>query len=299
MNRQFLSVFLLFQLFECLFAANSYTAAIVEHEIYLGSSGDAASELLKVNLDIYESHVKLAKVKNSQVVVFPEFGLTAVNSTEVKREDLYPFATPIPETSAQVTPCGNANYDQNNILYRMSCAAKSNQILVLINTIDWINCAGQTSCPEDGHFQYNTDVLFDESGKIVAKYHKSHEWTPYIGAYDQVPEPSQVTYLSSFGVNFGLFICFDIMFPDPAKELRAAGISHFLYAVAQGDAGLKTIITDWSANQQATVLAANLGAGKKGDCSGILVNGKLLDTKKYYLGDSYPNENIIVGSVPF
>lgn len=281
--------------------AGSYIGAIAEHEIYMGKEGDSPESLLQVNLDLYQRHIKLAKSKGAQVIVFPEFGLTADDGKNTTRADLYPFAEEIPEGSAGVTPCNNPNYASTSILARMSCAAKDNKILTLINTIDWVNCdrATDASCPSDDHYQYNTDVLFDETGKIVAKYHKSHEWTPFIGPYDQVPTSSQVTYLSSFGVNFGLFICFDIVFPAPAKELRAAGISHFLYAVAQGDAGLKTLITDWSKSQQATLLAANLGAGKKGDCSGFAVNGELLSTQKYYIGKDYPNENIIVSEVSF
>ena len=281
-------------------ANNSYLAAIAEHAINYGKGGESPSDLLQLNLDLYTRHVRLAKEKKAQVIVFPEFGLTAVDSDNTTRADLYPFAEQIPEASENVVPCGNERYAATSILARMSCIAKEQQILVLINTIDWVNCnaASDKSCPSDNHYQYNTDVVFDEQGMIVAKYHKSHEWTPLIGPYDQAPSPTEVTYTASFGVTFGIFTCFDIMFPDPAKKLREQGISHFLYPVQQGDIGLKTLITGWSKNQAATMLAANLGAGKKGDCSGFLVNGELLPTDKIYLGDDFPDENVIIATVP-
>ena len=275
--------------------ATSYVGAVVEHEVYLGSGTEQADELLGVNLDIYESHVRLAKAKGAQVVVFPEFGLTAVQNNAT-RSDYYPFAIPIPSAEENVIPCGNENFKSSGILSRMSCAAKQNSIVTLINTIDWVDCSG-SECPEDGHYQYNTNVLFDEKGQIVAKYHKSHEWPGLIGPYDQAPAPTEVTYLTSFGVNFGMFTCFDIMFPDPAKTLRSKGISHFLYPVKQGDIGLKTIISQWSSGQQATMLVSNLGAGPKDDCSAVLVNGTIIDSGKYYLA-KYPKENVIVATVP-
>lgn len=136
---------------------------------------------------------------------------------------------------------------------------------------------------------------------LVAKYHKSHEWPSFLNVYDQPASPTEVSYISSFGIEFGLFICFDIVFEDPPKVLRSKGISHFLYAVAQGKVGLETLITDWSKQQNAVVLASNLGAGlgMTGDCSGVLVNGTILAANKYPLGVGYPSgENILVVSVP-
>jgi predicted amidohydrolase len=256
---------------------------------------------------IYTEHIKLAKSKDAEVIVFPEFGLTATENTK-ERSDLYPFAVRIPSPST-LAPCDNSSLNNSssslNILYTMSCAARENKILVLINTIDWVDCdqSIDASCPADSHYQYNTDILFNENGEIVAKYHKSHEWPGFADVYDQVLEPSQVTYKSSFGVTFGLFICFDIMFDDPPKVLRKEGVEHFLYAVKQGEIGLNTLIKDWSKHQKAVVLAANLGAGsrlssdKGSDCSGIIVNGTIVEAAKYTLGTDYPNENILVATI--
>jgi predicted amidohydrolase len=151
----------------------------------------------------------------------------------------------------------------------------------------WIDCDAtvDSNCPADGHYQYNTDVVFDEQGTLVSKYHKSHEFPPFMPTYDQPKKPSYVTYKSSFGVEFGLFICYDIMFDRPAKVLREQGITHFLYAVSQTELGEVVIIAPWSKRNEATVLSSNLGSGVVGDCSGILVNGTDIAGDKIYLNN--------------
>jgi pantetheine hydrolase len=133
----------------------------------------------------------------------------------------------------------------------------------------------------------------------VTKYHKRHEFPPFIGVYDQYPKVTEVTYKASFGIEFGLFICYDIMFPDPAKALRTQGIEHFLYAVAQGQLGEKTLIEGWSQNNNAIMLSSNLATDQIHDCSGIIYKGNVLNATKYHLiSKEFPEENILVATVP-
>ncbi len=277
-----------------------YVGAVAEHAVYDGTEGGSETNDFKLNknIEIYEGLISLAAKHGVQVLVFPEFGLTP--GPAKVRSDLYPFIESIPEVAANSTPCHDTSFNSRPILQRISCAAETSKQLVLINMIDNIACdtASDKNCPSDGHYQYNTDVMFNTAGQIVAKYHKSHEFPSLKSAYDQPLNPSQVTYKSSFGVEFGLFICYDIMFEDPAKVLRSRGIQHFLYAVSQGSIGESTIIEPWSKNNNATVLSANLGAGKK-DCSGLIVNGTPLAATKYHLeSKEFPEENILVASVP-
>jgi pantetheine hydrolase len=56
---------------------------------------------------------------------------------------------------------------------RLSCLAKNNSIYVVANMGDKKPCnTSDSHCPPDGRFQYNTDVVFDSQGKLVARYHK-------------------------------------------------------------------------------------------------------------------------------
>lgn len=285
--------------------AADYVGAVAEHTAYLGLGTDTPKFLLDVNIELYENLTAIASINNAQVLVFPEFGLTPISEAN-ERSDLYPFAEEIPDIptneSQLISPCITpSSFVNSPILLRMSCSARKNKIIVLINMIDWVDCSvvDDSNCPSDGHYQYNTDVLFDEEGYMVAKYHKSHEWPGLKKAYDQPSNPSLITYTSKFGVQFGLFICFDIMFPDPPKVLRAMGVEHFLYAVKQGNVGEHLLIEPWSKHNAATILSANLGSGSK-DCSGIVVNGTALDATKIYNEKSYEfkEENILVAIVP-
>jgi predicted amidohydrolase len=275
-----------------------YVGAVVEHTTYQGTENETSDSKLSKNLDLYEQFVALSAKHKVQVLVFPEFGLTP--GAMDTRADLYPYIEVIPEVSANVTPCGDASFNDRPILQRMSCAAQINKQLILVNMVDNIACSASSdpNCPSDGHYQYNTDVVFNEQGKLDGKYHKSHEIKSLQKAYDVAPT-TEVTYKSSFGVEFGLFICYDIMFQDPPKVLRDRGIEHFLYAVAQYEIGEKTIIEGWSRNNNATVLSANLGSGGRKDCSGLIVNGNALEAQKYHLANKdFPEENILVATVP-
>jgi pantetheine hydrolase len=296
----FALVILTLSLFKA-FSSADYVAAVAEHEIYMGQSGDSPADLVEINIQLYENLTILAKLHGAQVLVFPEFGLTPTKAQT--RDDLYPFLEVIPEvTSDGINPCRSPEtFADRPRLLRLSCAALKNEILLLINIIDKQVCSldSDPNCPSDGHYQINTDVLFDEKGTIVAKYHKSHEWPAFKAFYDEPLQPSQISYSSSFGVEFGLFICFDIVFEDPPKVLLQNGITHFLYAVAQGDLGLKTLIEPWSQNNKAVVLASNLGAGIKGDCSGIIVNGSEMPSHKYSLSNqAFKAENVLIATVP-
>ena len=305
---------------QTLITSSSYIGAVAQHAVYYGSSGSSSSsennnsseslsELVDTNLYIYERMVRAAAENGAQIIIFPEFGLVPVKDDD--RVAIGTIAEIIPDPDldpdpdadhSSTTPCGNIAFTDRIILTRSSCVAQMYKILVMVNMVDWIDCdtSSDPSCPSDDHYQITTDVLFDESGRIVAKYHKSHEWPGLIPLYDQPATPSRVTYTSSFGVEFGLFICFDIMFPDPPVALVDKGIKHFLYAVKQGLLGEETLISSFSRRHNVTLLSANLASDLLvHDCSGVIVSGETLPHKKIFIGEDFPEENVLLSVIQY
>ncbi|NXY66728.1 VNN1 Pantetheinase, partial [Callaeas wilsoni] len=101
---------------------------------------------------------------------------------------------------------------------RLSCMARNNSIYVVANIGDKKLCdSSDPDCPRDGRYQYNTDVVFDPQGKLLARYHK---YNLFVGEsqFNYPKEPEAVTFETPFG-KFGIFTCFDILFYEPAVVL--------------------------------------------------------------------------------
>lgn len=72
-------------------------------------------------------------------------------------------------------------------------------------------------CPPDMRYQYNTDVVFDTDGKLLTKYHKQNLY--HENAFNTPTKCEHVTFTTSFGIKFGVFTCFDMLFKCPAFDL--------------------------------------------------------------------------------
>ncbi|GAB5470334.1 MAG: hypothetical protein Kilf2KO_33640 [Rhodospirillales bacterium] len=118
---------------------------------------------------------------------------------------------------------------------------------------------------EDGRI-YNTSVVINPAGEIVARYRKMFPFRPY---------EAEVSAGSEFCVfdvpevgRFGLSICYDIWFPETTRQLTSQGVEVLLHPVLTGttdrDAEL-AIARATAAQFQCYVFDVNgLGAGGVG-----------------------------------
>ena len=185
------------------------------------------------------------------------------------------IAERIPDpTLGKQTPCDEPSDESGIKTRRLSCMAKNNNIYIVADYGDRVDCDRQTepNCPNDGHYLFNTAVAFGPDGSVVAKYHKTQ---PFYEFYYNVPsKPNFVYFDTSFG-RMGLFICFDLMFRNPGIELiEQYGVQTMINTQWWFDelpfrTALQTQL-GWSVNNKVNLLASNMFVHESGSVgSGI------------------------------
>lgn len=96
----------------------------------------------------------------------------------------------------------------------------------MVNVVEKETCSDAETCP-DGFKLFNTNLVFDRNGCIISRYRKFNLFIEPNMNVTKVPEIA--TFETDFGVTFGHFICFDILFKSPALDLVAMNVSHILY----------------------------------------------------------------------
>jgi len=170
--------------------------------------------------------------------------------------------------------------DDQLVFTHLSCYARQNVIYVAADIGEVVACSpgeivtSSGVCPEDGAFHYNTLVVFDREGRLVGRYRKTHlflEEPPF----NSPPQADHSVVTTDFGVRFGLLICFDILYYQPAQILyRDMGIHDFIFTTAWGDElpflAAVEVQESWARSLSVNLLASNYhlpSSGKLG--SGI------------------------------
>ncbi|XP_034747233.1 biotinidase-like isoform X2 [Etheostoma cragini] len=217
-----------------------YVAAVYEHKVILNpepgvplSRLDALQHMQK-NLDIYEEQAARAARQGAQILVFPEDGLHGFNFT---RSSISGYLETIPDPQQESwNPCTEpGKYNNTEVLQRLSCMARRNNLYLVANMADLQPCPLKTdpssSCPSDGRWQFNTNVVFRSDGLLVARYHKNNLYL-FEQSFDTPPQPEIITFDTPFAGRFGIMICFDILFHKPTIALVEKGIRQLVYPTA-------------------------------------------------------------------
>ena len=150
--------------------------------------------------------------------MFPEYGITGFDQS---RDSMVPFLEDIPEPSGLWNSCDEptTSYPDTKVLHRLSCMAKDHRIYIIANMgdIKYCDIKGDNSCPRDGRYQFNTNVVFDSKGTLISRYHKRNMYdeTPL---FDPSPTPEYSIFETPFGT-FGHIVCFDILNYYPTQVL--------------------------------------------------------------------------------
>ncbi|XP_010280514.1 PREDICTED: pantetheinase-like [Phaethon lepturus] len=203
-------------------ASDTFIAAVYEHAVILPDatyqpvSPDDALALMNKNMDVLEGPIREAAQQGAHIIVTPEDGIYGWRFT---RETIYPYLEDIPDPAVNWIPCTDpTRFAPAPVQERLSCLARNNSIYVVANIGDKKPCnSSDPGCPNDGRYQYNTNVVFDPEGKLVARYHKYNLFRGET-QFNYPKEPEAVTFETPFG-KFGIFTCFDILFHEPAVVL--------------------------------------------------------------------------------
>ena len=192
------------------------------------------------NLNGFESALQSVQDEGVQIIVFPEDAISGV-------QDIISEEIPVPGAN----PCTDGGFELRPILKRLSCLALNYQVVLIANMVD-----------KQGSNYYNTDVVFENDGNLIAKYHKINLFGPETTMFTPGTQTNGVTFETNFGVTFGIFTCFDILFPQPSHFLLNSGIKNFVFPTAWGNKFpmyMSTAVQQgWSSKNKVNLLAANL-----------------------------------------
>lgn len=184
--------------------AQEYIAAAFEHHPYFvmnikPPTREEALQIMRKNTAVYREQAKAARMHGAQIIVFPEDGIYGIHHS---RETIKPYLETIPVVSNNISiiPCTEPTKPNTEILQDLSCIARSNSIALVANMGDIQYCKqSDPNCPKDGRYQYNTDVVFDSDGRLLAKYHKQHLF--FEEAFNTPSKCEIIIFVTSFQVN--------------------------------------------------------------------------------------------------
>ncbi|XP_068081915.1 vanin-like protein 1 isoform X1 [Anabrus simplex] len=201
----------------------TYTAAVVEYAPPLGVTMDNKEEHFRHNVEAYRQFAETAAGMEADIIVFPEYGLVSLGLP--RHPDGSPaLAVTVPAPSEAVIPCLDTPSGQYEGLRNLSCAARDNAIYMVVNLPE------KSSQDEDDVF-YNANVVFDRQGAVIARYRKTHLFGET--GLTSPPETDFTFFETDFGVRFGTFICFDLMFEQPGMKLvQELGVRDIVFPTA-------------------------------------------------------------------
>ncbi|XP_052254385.1 pantetheinase-like isoform X2 [Dreissena polymorpha] len=133
---------------------------------------------------------------------------------------MFPYLEYIPDPAARMwNPCNRSKPFDSEVQTELSCLAKTHSLYLVANMGATLPCPpGDTSCPDDHRYQYNTNVVYAPNGDFIARYFKYNLNKEEFSYFDK---PAVVNY-TKFTTPFGTFATFcsnDILHEEPTVTL--------------------------------------------------------------------------------
>lgn len=203
---------------------NCFVGAVYEHHIPESRLRKPVNEIVLENLNVYENVAHEASRLGAEIIVFPEGGLI---QGKLMTFELFQVIPNLNDTSKSrvsqsvvvdlCLPTTQNHLLDYHIIRRLSCLAKKTGMFISVNLGEKSLCnSHDPNCPSDGWVKYNTNILFDKNGSLIAKYRKSHLFFEPVFRAPQKPEVVAVE--TPLG-RLGMVVCFDILFEHPLFDL--------------------------------------------------------------------------------
>ncbi|XP_045135531.1 biotinidase-like [Portunus trituberculatus] len=276
-----------------------YTGAVLEHEPY--SSWEAGgTAILQENARIFLEHAALAKQQGADIIVFPEYGLTSNN---LEGGDVLSLAQVVPHPADQVVLCLlNKTSSHTQVLRELSCGAAQLKLYLIVDLIELVHCSPNQilDCPDVGYYLYNTQVVLDRCGTLVARYRKKHLFLEAgITAGDE--SDATAVFTTDFGVTFTLQICFDILYESPGVANVEGGVRDVVMSTAWMDElpflTAPQMFRGWSAGLGVNLLVANYHNTRKGMQGSGLFPGASGQLSSYTYDHHHSGSTLLVASL--
>ncbi|KAG0716499.1 Biotinidase [Chionoecetes opilio] len=203
----------------------AYVGAVLEYESYHQPTEAGGEGITLENAVILSEYVAKAKAQGADILVTPEYAVQSL----FMDSDIFPVTQYVPDPELHAVPCGMIDDRLNfKALRTLSCAAQVNQLYVVVDVAEASPCTSEAAaqspfnntldtayeCPSDGRIYYNTQVVFDRNGTVIARYRKKNLYLePQFKA--GVESDETAIFVTDFGVAFSLQICFDIAYLHP------------------------------------------------------------------------------------
>ncbi|XP_064105831.1 pantetheinase-like [Macrobrachium nipponense] len=147
---------------------------------------------------------------------------------------------------------------------------------------------------------YNTQVVFDDAGAVVARYQKKHLFSEHFFTPGTDPDTTAI-FETSFGVTFTLLICFDILYETPAViNIYNHGVRDVILSTAWFDElpslTAPQIWKGFSQGNNVNLIAANIYY-PPGGFLGTGIFRTVYSEPDYYTYDTSSGNKLIVGKV--